>query len=146
VLFTRFPRGGGGRLPDDIYSVAVDGSDERRLTSNPANDEEPQRSPDGRTIAFFSSRDVHDQLYLMNADGSDQRRLLETPFDDREPSWSPDGEFLVFSRYSKDRVEIWSVKRDGTGAERLTLSCAVTYEYSPSDLCRRHAPSPTWRR
>jgi Tol biopolymer transport system component len=31
--------------------------------------------PDGRTIAFFSSRDGHDQLYLMNADGSDQRRL-----------------------------------------------------------------------
>lgn len=48
--------------------------------------------------------------------------------------------------HSEHSVEIWTVKKDGTGSERLTVSCALTYEYSSSDLCLGHAPSPTWRR
>jgi Tol biopolymer transport system component len=39
----------------------------------------PLWSPDGRTIAFRSSRDGNPELYLMNADGSGQRRLTNTP-------------------------------------------------------------------
>jgi TolB protein len=56
--------------------VNADGSGLRRLTQRGKG---PLWSPDGRTIAFRSSRDGNPELYLMNADGSGQRRLTNTP-------------------------------------------------------------------
>ena len=65
----------------DIWVMRRDGTDVRRLTTDPARDVAPAWSPDGRRIAFMSSRDNPEfDLYEMNADGSqsaaaDQRQL-----------------------------------------------------------------------
>src|SRR5947209_90183 len=42
----------------------------RRLTFNVATDFQPDWSPDGRKIAFMSSRDGKPEIYVMDADGS----------------------------------------------------------------------------
>ena len=76
----------------------ADGSAQRRLTRNPAPDNGPVWSPDGRRILF--QRALGD-IWVMNRDGSGQRNL--TPdvrpariARDRSPAWSPDGRLIAF--------------------------------------------------
>lgn len=53
----------------DIYVVNRDGTDERRLTNNPANDGAPTWSPSGNLIAFTSNRSGSLRIYTMSPDG-----------------------------------------------------------------------------
>lgn len=62
----------------------------------------PSYSPDGRRIAFMSTRAGSPQIYGMDADGTDPSVLV--PFDAGEsgasyaPDWSPDGSTIAFGR------------------------------------------------
>jgi Tol biopolymer transport system component len=70
----------------------ADGSHQRMLTRNYADDSDPAWSPDGRSIAFATTRDGNYEVYVMNPDGSGQRRLTQDPADDDFPVWSPGGQ------------------------------------------------------
>lgn len=63
----------------DIYAVAADGSNQRQLTTDPAEDITPTWMPDGQTILFGSSRGrgiYNGDLWVMNPDGSNQHLLI----------------------------------------------------------------------
>ena len=79
---------------DDIYSMAADGTDVRRLTVNPAAEMAPTFSPDGSRIAFSSRRSgrTDDDIYTVAADGSGIKRLATGPDDDSGAAFSPDGQ------------------------------------------------------
>jgi Tol biopolymer transport system component len=67
----------------DIYSIAVDGGQERRLTTAAGLDDGPDYSPDGRYIYFNSERTGSMQVWHWF------------------PHPSPDGRWLVFLSYEK---------------------------------------------
>jgi LysM repeat protein len=61
----------------EVYSVNLDGSGLKRLTSNSANDGLPTWSPDGRSIAFVSNRGGAWAIWVMDASGDNQRKLFD---------------------------------------------------------------------
>jgi len=50
------------------------GGEPRRLTSNPASDSRPRWSPDGRRIAFLSTRDGGPQVWVLDLSGASRAR------------------------------------------------------------------------
>jgi TolB protein len=72
---------------------------DRQLTSGKSINTQPAWSPDGKRIAFTSSRSGLTKIFVMNRDGSDQQRLTRDERIESSPSWSPDGKSLaLFSR------------------------------------------------
>jgi TolB protein len=114
----------------DIYVMRPDGSDRRRLTTDPAYDDIPMFSPDGKRIAFVSSRSGALQIWLMNADGSDQHQLTRSAGTNYFPTWSPDGSRIAFRSDRDGNPEIYSMRADGSDVQRLTDDAAI--EFSPN--------------
>jgi Tol biopolymer transport system component len=110
------------RRNTDIYVMNADGSGLRRLTHNRAYDGEPAWSPDGRKIAFQSTRTIggNKEIYVMNADGSGKRNLTRNPARDGSPSWSPDGRRIAFISDRDGRLEAHVMNADGSGQRNLT--------------------------
>ncbi len=59
-------------------------------------DYSPRLSPDGRLLAFLSTRDgEHAQVYVMAASGGEARRISSFPAGAQSLTWMPDGRGLV---------------------------------------------------
>ena len=68
----------------------ADGSNQTRLTSNPAQERWSAWSPDGQKIVFTSYRDNDWEIYEMNAaDGTEVNRLTTWAGLDAMPDWQP---------------------------------------------------------
>jgi TolB protein len=57
------------------------------LTADTHSSEGPVWSPDGRYLAFVSSRAGDTELYLMRADGTGQTRVTQSKGPDWLPRW-----------------------------------------------------------
>ena len=79
----------------DIWLVPTTGGAERELTRG-GSDSRPRWSPDGKKIAFLSSRDGAQQVYVISLYGGESSRLtlLSTGADNEV--WSPDGKWMAF--------------------------------------------------
>jgi TolB protein len=73
----------------DLWAISPDGSNLRRLTAGPGNNEGSSWAPNGRHLVFQSSRSRTYQLFTMLADGSEQQALPRGPGESTSASWSP---------------------------------------------------------
>jgi Tol biopolymer transport system component len=61
----------------ELYMVSTAGGAPVRLTNDVANDGLPEWSPDGRSIAFASSRGGRWGIWVIGMDGSNPKLLIE---------------------------------------------------------------------
>jgi Tol biopolymer transport system component/DNA-binding winged helix-turn-helix (wHTH) protein len=88
----------------DIYVRSIDGSFQRRLTTDAAPDYEPAWSPDGLRIAFVRGLDGARQIVVLPSFGGREQPLFEAGPEgvawrgawSYGLSWTPDGKHLVF--------------------------------------------------
>jgi len=73
----------------DLWAISPDGSNLRRLTAGPGNNESASWAPNGRHLVFQSNRPGSYQLFTMLADGSEQQPLPRTSGEATSASWSP---------------------------------------------------------
>ncbi len=85
----------------DIYSIPIEGGEERRLTDVKGLDDGPEYSSDGRYLYFNSERTGRMQVWRMKSDGSEQEQVTTDEYNNWFPHLSPDGKNMVFLSYEK---------------------------------------------
>ncbi len=81
-----------------VYLVSWDGRTTRRLTWGTEGERAPRWSPDGKSLAFLSSRgDAHraEQVWILPRDGGEATRVTALADGVSEYAWAPDGRRLA---------------------------------------------------
>jgi dipeptidyl aminopeptidase/acylaminoacyl peptidase len=104
IAFTRNKFGWG------VYRMNADGSGVTALTSKGGSCR-PDWSPDGKRIAFVSSRaDGKGDVWTMDPDGGNMVRVtLGDDSYDYNPAWSPDGRWIVYETTKGSKRGPWSL-------------------------------------
>ena len=82
-------------------------------------------SPDGRTLAFFSS--VHDHLDIgaVDVETGRVRWLVENRWDKAMPLWSPDGTRIAYLENHDGNIQLRTVRADGQGSRPISPADGV---------------------
>lgn len=121
----------------DIWTVPVTGGEARLLVSHPANESRPIYSPDGRRLAFVSSRTGNGDIYILTLDSGDLKRLTFDDAGEQLNGWSRDGKWIYFNSLSRDisgMNDVFRINSEGGTAMQVTADRFVSEFFS--------APSP----
>jgi Tol biopolymer transport system component len=113
----------GGRFSgSNVLAVdAADGKNAAAVSDGDAWD--PAFSPDGKSIAFVTSREIGGfKLFRMDADGGNVTRLVDQAnnIGFAYPAWSPDSKTIAFANLADGNLELHRVDADGKNLTRLT--------------------------
>ncbi len=86
----------------DIWTVPADGGEARLLVSHSATESRPIYSPDGKRLAFISTRTGNGDIYLLTFETGETRRLTFDDGNDQLDAWTRDGKWIYFSSTSRD--------------------------------------------
>jgi dipeptidyl aminopeptidase/acylaminoacyl peptidase len=93
--------------------------------------QEPQLSPDGKTVAFtvqtvdIGQNTKPKQIYTVPVNGGAPRQITTQGIDNERPKWSPDSSRIAFisDRAGLDQrssAQVWIMNADGSGARQIT--------------------------
>ncbi|MDQ6677832.1 MAG: S9 family peptidase [Acidobacteriota bacterium] len=80
-----------------LYLVPISGGPMREIADAGDSNERPRWSPDGKFVAYTSTRDGASQIWTVDSDGRNPRQLTHISTEAAGQIFSPDGKFLVFS-------------------------------------------------
>lgn len=95
----------------DLWMISWDGTQNIRLTYTDDGETSPSFSPDGKFIAFLSSRsagnddsksDNNTQLWLLDRRGGEGRKITAVKGEIADYTWSPDGKKVVLVMKDED--------------------------------------------
>ncbi|TKC12835.1 peptidase S41 [Pedobacter polaris] len=117
----------------DIWISDLNGSNPRRLTVNPAVEQAPVFSPNGKFIAFTGNYDGNNDIYIIPVEGGAPKRVTYHPNGDLVKGWLSNDE-LYFTSTREYNYALTSrmhrIKVDGTDEKPLPMPEAV--QGSPS--------------
>ena len=131
---------------DGLVTMHLDGSEQRRITTGPA-DFSANWSPGGNDLVFTRSNDDGRDVYVAHSDGSVVRRLTSTAQRfEFAPVWSPDGDRIAFVGCSGEPAacHLHVIAPDGSGETQLS-SLEVSGGEGAVDWQPAEKPLPEWR-
>src|SRR3954454_3882479 len=78
-----------------VWVVEVATGKSRPSTNGPGSDRQPRWSPDGKTLAFISTREGGAQVWVLPIGGGDARKVSSLADGASDPLWLPDGSALI---------------------------------------------------
>jgi Tol biopolymer transport system component len=130
-----------GRRPGflDIWLLDARTKDVERLTFDPAEDEFPAWSPDGRAVAYSSAQTgTTRRIFIKSIESGTQPKLVRTwPRHIHVTSWSRDGAWLAAYDFTSTSTDVWAVSADGKDA--IAVANTPASETSP-----QFSPAGTW--
>ncbi len=148
--------GGGDFIRGGIYVVRADGAQPRKIITYDTlrrsvvahtfqePDDHPQISPDGRRIAWTSSRADESQgifefekinwdIYVADINGANVQRLTTSAGIDTEPTWAPDGSKIYWVTgtdplFGKGNLDIWRMNPDGSDKQPVVATASSEFE------------------
>ncbi|MEP7371828.1 MAG: hypothetical protein ABI675_00480 [Chitinophagaceae bacterium] len=139
-----------GKQWHEIFSMNIDGSDVKQITSFKTVSTYPSVSPDGKKIVFrraidgpafnwdlsLNENNRNSEVFVMDMDGKNAINLSKSPGFDGWPCWSPDGKKIAFSSNRSGPAnmgQLYMVNADGSELKK-------GFDFSGS------IAQPTWRK
>lgn len=85
------------KIVKHIGLIPVEGGEPRQLTTGQGSDSRPRWSPDGRTIAFVSTRSGKSQVWIIPVNGGEAQQLTSISTEADGVTWSKRGDYLLFT-------------------------------------------------
>ncbi len=94
-------RGDAEGIGKDLWDVDLASGIFSRLTTDPADDDDPSWAPDERSLAFISRRTGRKAVFVKDLTSGKEDPLV--PFDEDVglDQWTPDGRFIIFRTMGK---------------------------------------------
>ena len=108
-----------------LYSMGVDGTDVKQLTTDSIAAHSASWSPDGRRIVHVSGT----QIVVIDADGGG-RRVISDAKGNQTPSWSRDGASILFAGGDFPNITIQTMNADGS-SRRIVAPNGGAFDYDP---------------
>ncbi len=100
----------------DIWTVPATGGVARLLITDPATEDRPVYSPDGKQLAFTSTRNGAPNIYILTLASGAVRRLTWSDAAEQLDAWSRDGKWIYFSSGANDiarQTDVYRVAASG---------------------------------
>lgn len=97
----------------EIWVIPATGGAARQVTDHPATDWAPSWSPDGKWMAFFSTRSGGRHIWRVPADGGEPKQ--ESEEEGALPRWSPDGNWIYFVGQGHQAGNLWAYRPMAAG-------------------------------
>ncbi len=115
VVATAQTEGESSEYLSQIYLSGIDGGSQLQLTAGQDSSRSPRWSPDGRWIAFLTSREGSSNVWRIPIGGGEARQLTFEEASISAFEWSPDGSkiaFLMADPKTEDEKKAEKEKRD----------------------------------
>lgn len=127
--------GFGSRITQQLWIASFNDGALFQLALGSESDTRPGWSPDGKWIAFSSSRKGTPDLWMIDADGQGLTQLTNSNAAETSPAWSPDGQEIAYLSTESGRMQLMI----------LDMKTRASHALSPFGSQAVEVKDPCWR-